>query len=175
MASGGSTSRRSLLRGESLSQRAGPSSRPEVAVVECEVDDLPGEAFGFLMERLLAEGALDVYFTPIQMKKNRPGTLVSLLCRPEQLESLAGLLLMESGSLGCRYHLAARFEAERVSVEVDTAYGRVRIKQARWGDRPLAAAPEFEDCRSLALAAGVPWREVYRAALFAAGSLNPSA
>ncbi|HYN21730.1 MAG TPA: nickel pincer cofactor biosynthesis protein LarC [Thermoanaerobaculia bacterium] len=152
-----------LLRG-----RAG-ESRPEVLVVECEVDDLPGEGFGFLMERLLDAGALDVYFTPVQMKKNRPGTLVTLLCRRSQLETLASLLLMESGSLGCRYTSAVRFEAERETVEVNTLFGRVRVKRARLDGRPLALAPEFEDCRRLALASGAPWREVYRAALAAAG------
>ncbi|MBV8202781.1 MAG: nickel pincer cofactor biosynthesis protein LarC [Acidobacteria bacterium] len=140
---------------------------PEVAVVECEVDDLAGEGFGYLMERLLAAGALDVYFTPLVMKKSRPGTLVSMLCRRAQLEQLAGILLVESGSLGCRYHLAARFEAERDSLEVETEFGKVRIKRGRLAGRLLAAAPEYEDCRRLALAAGVPWREVYRAALAA--------
>lgn len=152
-----------LLRG-----RAG-ENRPEVLVVECEVDDLPGEGFGFLMERLLEAGALDVYFTPVQMKKNRPGTLIALLCRRPQLEALAGLLLMESGSLGCRYTSAIRFEAERETVEVDTLFGKVRVKRARLDGRPLALAPEFEDCRRLALATGAPWREVYRAALAACG------
>jgi uncharacterized protein (TIGR00299 family) protein len=144
---------------------------PEVAVVECEVDDLAGEGFGYLMERLLAAGALDVYFTPLVMKKSRPGTLVSMLCRRPQLEELAGILLLESGSLGCRYHLAARIEAERDSVDVETAFGRVRIKRGRLGGRMVAAAPEYEDCRRLALAAGVPWRDVYRAALAALAAL----
>jgi hypothetical protein len=142
-------------------------ARPEVMVVECEVDDLPGEGFGFLMERLLDAGALDVYFTPVQMKKNRPGTLITLLCRRPQLEALAGILLMESGSLGCRYTSAFRFEAEREILEVETAFGTVRVKRARLDGRPLAAAPEFEDCRRLALAGGVPWRDVYRAAIAA--------
>ena len=156
-----------LLRG-----RTGEGSA-EVMVVECEVDDLPGEGFGFLMERLLEAGALDVYFTPVQMKKSRPGTLVTLLCRRPQLAELAGILLTESGSLGCRYHAAARFEAEREILEVQTAFGSVRIKRARLAGRPLAAAPEFEDCRRLALACGVPWREIYRAALAAAGEPSP--
>jgi len=161
-----------LLRGQRLGLQAGAGAAtaggagaPEVAVVECEVDDLPGEGFGYLMERLLAAGALDVYFTPLVMKKSRPGTLVSMLCRRARLEELAGILLLESGSLGCRYHLAARFEAERDAVDVETAFGRVRIKRGRLGGRVVAAAPEYEDCRRLALAAGVPWREVYRAAL----------
>ncbi|HEX5717839.1 MAG TPA: nickel pincer cofactor biosynthesis protein LarC [Thermoanaerobaculia bacterium] len=152
-----------LLRGR------GRETRAEVMIVECEVDDLPGEGFGFLMERLLDAGALEVYFTPVQMKKNRPGTLITMLCRRHQLEGLAGILLMESGSLGCRYSSAARFEAEREITEVETAFGTVRVKRARLNGRPLAAAPEFEDCRRLALASGVPWRDIYRAALLAAG------
>lgn len=150
-----------LLRGR------GSVPRGEVLVVECEVDDLPAEGFGFLMERLLDAGALDIYFTPVQMKKNRPATLITLLCRRPQLEVLAGQLLMESGSLGCRYYSASRFEAERETIEVATPYGPVRVKRAWLDGRPLAAAPEFEDCRRLALAAGVPWRDVYRAALTA--------
>lgn len=152
-----------LLRGR------GREVRAEVMIVECEVDDLPGEGFGFLMERLLEAGALEVYFTPVQMKKNRPGTLITMLCRRPQLEGLAAILLMESGSLGCRYTSAARFEAEREITEVETAFGKVRVKRARLNGRPLAAAPEFEDCRRLALENGVPWRDVYRAALEAAG------
>jgi uncharacterized protein (TIGR00299 family) protein len=152
-----------LLRGR------GRETRTEVMIVECEVDDLPGEGFGFLMERVLEAGALEVYFTPVQMKKNRPGTLITMLCRRHQLEALAAILLMESGSLGCRYSSAARFEAEREITEVETGFGRVRVKRARLNGRPLAASPEFEDCRRLALERGVPWRDVYRAALAAAG------
>src|SRR5215218_3928470 len=155
-----------LLRGQ------GREIRAEVMVVECEVDDLPGEGFGFLMERLLEAGALEVYFTPVQMKKSRPGTLVTLLCRRPQLEELSGVLLTESGSLGCRYHTAARIEADREILDVQTAFGTVRVKRARLDGRTLATAPEFEDCRRLALASGAPWRDVYRAAL-AAASLNP--
>ena len=158
-----------FLKGKSAAEPA----RAEVMVVEAEIDDLPGEGFGFLMERLLAAGGLDVYFTPVQMKKNRPGTLVTLLCRRHLLAELAGVLLAESGSLGCRYHAAARFEAEREILEVPTAFGTVRVKRARLDGRPLAIAPEFEDCRRLALASGVPWRDIYHAALAAAGASSP--
>ncbi len=152
-----------ILRG-----RAAPVVENEVLVIECEVDDLPGEGFGFLLERLLESGALDAYFTPVQMKKNRPGVLVTALCRRADLEALAGVLLLESGSLGCRYHPAARFEAERVVVNVETAFGAVRVKRAAFRGRDLGSAPEFEDCRARAREHGVPWREVYRAALLAA-------
>jgi pyridinium-3,5-bisthiocarboxylic acid mononucleotide nickel chelatase len=148
---------RALVPGEAGARR--------VAVLEAEIDDLPAEGFGFLMERLLAAGALDVYFTPVQMKKGRPGTLVTALCRPPERPALAELLLVESGSLGCRWHEAERLEAEREIATVATPWGEVRVKRGRLAGRPLAAAPEFEDCRRLALEHGVPWREVWRAAL----------
>jgi uncharacterized protein (DUF111 family) len=97
-----------------------------------------------------------------------------MLCRRQRLEELAAILLLESGSLGCRYHLAARFEAERDSMEIETEFGRVRIKRGRLADRSPAVAPEYEDCRRLALAAGVTWREVYSAALAALAVLPRS-
>ena len=142
-------------------------------VVEAEIDDLPGEGFGFLMERLLAAGALDVYFTAGPDEEEPAGDPGDPALPPAASWSeLAGILLTESGSLGCRYHAAFRFEAEREILEVATAFGAVRIKRARLDGRPLAAAPEFEDCRRLALASGAPWRDVYRAALTAAGALE---
>jgi hypothetical protein len=134
-------------------------------VVECEVDDLPGEGFGFLMESLLEAGALDVYFTAVQMKKNRPGTLVTMLCREADLEPLAGVLLAESGSLGCRYSRATRIEAEREVRALATRFGRVRIKRATLRGRLLGEKPEYEDCRRLAQEHGVTWREVYAEAI----------
>ncbi len=139
-----------------------------VMVLECEIDHLPGEAFGFLLERLLENGALDAFFTPVQMKKSRPGTLVTVLCRRERLEALASLLLAESGSLGCRYHAVARFEAERREEVVETPWGAVRVKRGTFAGRPLSVSPEYEDCRRIALERGVPWREGWRAALAAA-------
>jgi hypothetical protein len=139
----------------------------EVTVIECQVDDLPGEGAGFALERLLEAGALDVYFTAVQMKKSRPGILVTVLCRPAQAEALAGVLLEETGSLGCRYHRAARLEAERRVVKVATDFGPVRVKVGTFAGKELAAAPEFEDCRRLAREHGVTWREVHRAAVVA--------
>lgn len=156
-----------LLAGRAAGSAA-EAGGARVAVIEAEIDDLPAEGFGFLTERLLAAGALDVYLTPVQMKKGRPGTLVTALCRPGERPALAELLLVESGSLGCRWVEAERLEAERHTSTVATPWGEVRVKHGRLGGRALAAAPEFEDCRRLALAAGVPWREVYRAALAAA-------
>lgn len=147
---------------------AGGESPAEVMVVECEVDDLSGEGLGHALARLLEEGALDAYLTPVQMKKGRPGSLISLLCRRADLERLAGMLLAESGSLGCRFSPAGRFEAAREIVPVATRFGEVQVKRASFLGRPVAEAPEYEDCRRLAAAAGVTWREVYQAALAAA-------
>lgn len=158
-----------LMRGQAVGERA------EALVVECEIDHLSGEAFGFLLERLLGAGALDVFFTPVTMKKSRPGTLVTVLCRRDQLESIAGLLLTETGSLGCRYHAVARLEAERRHEVVHTAYGAVRVKHGTFAGRPLSVSPEFEDCRRLALERDVPWREVWRAALAASPPSTPAA
>ena len=154
-----------LLRGES----GDAVEDGEVLVVECEIDDLSGEGFGFLLERLLERGALDAYFTPIQMKKNRPGTLVTALCRRDRLEEVAGTLMAEGGSLGCRYAPRARFEAQREAGSVETPFGTVAVKRAIFRGRPLAATPEFEDCRRRALERGVSFREVHRAALAALG------
>jgi len=138
-----------------------------VWVLESQIDDLTGEGFGFLMERLSASAALDVFFTSVQMKKNRPGTLVTVLCREEDLEGLATKLLGDSGSLGCRYYPVDRFEAERSFLDVDTEYGSVKVKEGRFRGRRIAQSPEFEDCRRRAKEHSVTWQEVHRAALAA--------
>ncbi|MEM7482422.1 MAG: nickel pincer cofactor biosynthesis protein LarC [Acidobacteriota bacterium] len=152
-----------ILRGRGSGQSgASPSAR--VTVIETEIDDLPAEGLGHLFERLLEAGALDAYLTPVQMKKNRPGCLVTVLCRKEERLPLANLLLAESGSLGCRWHEAERLEAERSHRTVETPWGPVRVKEGFLAGRALSAAPEYEDCRKVARAAGVTWREVWRAA-----------
>lgn len=160
-----------LVSGTAWPAMAGGGATGEVLVVECEVDDLSGEGLGHATSRLLAEGALDVYLTPVQMKKGRPGTLVTMLCRRPDLERLAGLLLAETGSIGCRFQASGRFEAEREIVSVATRFGDVRIKRARFLGRPIANAPEFEDCKRLAAAAGTTWRAVHEAAVVASNAV----
>lgn len=152
-----------LLRGTPIDHRP-----EQVLVVECTVDDLAGEGFGFAMERLLEGPALEVFFTPVQMKKSRPGTQVTVLCRGPDLEQVAAILMRETGSLGCRYYGVGRFEAERRSLTVATEHGEVRVKEGRFRGCRVALAPEYEDCRRLAKEQNVPWRDVYRAALAAA-------
>lgn len=136
-------------------------------VLETEIDDLSGEGFGFLMESLSSGPALDVFFTSVQMKKNRPGTLVSVLCREGDLEAIAKTLLTQSGSLGCRYYPVQRFEAERRTLTVSTPYGDVRVKEGRFAGERIALSPEFEDCRRLAQENDTAWREVHQAAISA--------
>ena len=151
-----------LLVGERQAQPEGT-----VMVVETEIDDLSGEGFGFLMESLSSGPALDVFFTAVQMKKSRPGTLVSVLCREGDLEDVAKTLLTQSGSLGCRYYPVRRFEAQRRTLTASTPYGDVRVKEGRFGGERIALAPEFDDCRRLAQENNIAWRDVHQAAISA--------
>jgi pyridinium-3,5-bisthiocarboxylic acid mononucleotide nickel chelatase len=128
----------------------------QVAVLEANIDDSTPEVLGYTMERLLAAGALDASFEPIFMKKNRPGTLLRVIARPEDREALAGIVMAETSTLGLRIHAAERRVQSRELVDVATVYGVVRMKVASGG----GYAPEYEDCRKWAIAAGVPLRQV---------------
>lgn len=127
-----------------------------VAVIEANIDDASPQMLGYTMERLLENGALDVTMTPLFMKKNRPGTLLSVIARPEDRERLCGLVFAETPTLGLRVYAAERRVEERRIVEVDTAHGKIRMKVSGAG----FAAPEYEDCRKLASEKGIPLRVV---------------
>lgn len=143
-----------------------------VVVLETNVDDTTPEILGHTQERLLAQGALDVFFVPAQMKKNRPGTLVTVLAAPETAEALTDTLLVETGTFGVRRSVADRTVLERSITTVETPYGPVRVKIGAREGRSLVASPEFEDCREAATRHAAPLREVYRAALSAASPLS---
>ncbi len=160
--------RPNALRIQLASPATAGSPWKRVAVLECQVDDATGEAIGYGAEALLQAGALDVFATPVQMKKSRPGVAVTVICRPEQASELAERLLLETGSLGCRRMVVDRLEAERSVVPVTTPFGEVRVKTAAIGGRALGTAPEYEDVRRIARERGVPFRTIYRAALRAA-------
>lgn len=132
----------------------------EVVVAETNIDDSTPEVLGYVMERLLEEGALDCFCTPVQMKKNRPGVLLSFLCRPEQLDLLGRLVLSETSAIGLRHYPAARITLERRVEERQTPFGPVRFKLVFDNGRLLRAAPEYEDCRRIAREQGIPCREV---------------
>ena len=136
-----------------------------VTRLETNLDDCPAEVLGAVMEQLLAAGALDVWFTPIQMKKHRPGVMLSALCEEAAVPRLADLLFAETTAFGLRLEKVVRVKLARRVETVRTPYGDVQVKLGLKGERVLQFAPEFESCRAVAEKAGVPWREVYAAAL----------
>jgi len=133
-----------------------------VYVLETHIDDLSPEIAGFLMERLLGAGALDVAFSPLQMKKNRPGFRLTLLAEPARLEGLARLVVTESSAIGVRYYPVRRLVLGRRCESRTTSLGEVRVKVVSDGGRTVRVTPEFDDCRKLAVELGLPLQEVYR-------------
>jgi uncharacterized protein (TIGR00299 family) protein len=141
-----------VLIGEAEASSVGKTSTAHetVVVVECEIDDMNPQIFGVLMDRLLAEGALDVFYTAIQMKKNRPGTLLTIIAPPGRREALMSLVFRETTTIGVRYREQQRECLQRETVTVDTPLGPIRIKLARRDGEVLNASPEFDDCARLA-------------------------
>lgn len=150
-----------LLQGETLSGNA----VERLWVLEANLDDMNPEFFEHVTAALFEGGALDVWLSPLQMKKGRPATLLSVLCDGGHRDALAQLVLRESTSLGVRYHEVERRSLHRSVREVETPWGLVRVKLGEDGGRVLNVAPEYEDCRRVARAAGVPLKQVYHAAL----------
>ncbi len=148
-----------LVLGES-----GPKGSETVLVLEATIDDMTPEQMGYLQEKLL-EASLDVFLTPVIMKKNRPGVNVTVIARPEAREGVRDLLFTEGTTLGVRYQEVRRDALERRFVSAATRYGTVRVKEGILGGKVVNRAPELEDCRKLAERRKVPLKEVQRAAL----------
>lgn len=147
----------------------------EIAVIEVNLDDMNPQIYGFFLEKALASGALDVYTTPVQMKKNRPGTLLTVLCKPEDTNTLMSLIFAETTTFGARTYRAQRRTLPREFLIVSTDFGEVRIKVSRVDGRILHVAPEYDDCRKLAVEKNVPLQRVISEALRAyemAGKTN---
>jgi uncharacterized protein (TIGR00299 family) protein len=138
-----------------------PAPTRTMLLVETNIDDMPAELFGHVQERLLAIGAADAWFTPIQMKKNRPAVMLSVLCRPELEDEVAALLLTETSTLGLRVREVRRHEAEREVLRFASSLGPAAVKVKRLPGRPPRAAPEYEVCKQLAATTGLPLIEVY--------------
>ncbi len=147
-----------------VGEPAARASEQQLVLIETNLDNMNPELFGHLMERLFEAGALDVFYTPIVMKKSRPATLVSVLAQPALAGTLADVLFRETTTLGVRLTDVARRCLEREWQEVETEYGRVRVKVGRMGSEALNAAPEYEDCVRLARERGVAAKTVYDAA-----------
>jgi uncharacterized protein (TIGR00299 family) protein len=142
-----------------------PGFDEEISVIEANLDDMNPQIYGYFQEKALAAGALDVYTTAVQMKKNRPGILLTLLCKPQDANALMSLIFAETTTFGARAYTAQRRTLPRESVSVHTQFGHVRIKLSRVNGRILHVAPEFEDCRKLAVEKNVPLQRVIRDAL----------
>ncbi|HBY62707.1 MAG TPA: nickel pincer cofactor biosynthesis protein LarC [Solibacterales bacterium] len=138
-----------------IGQSTAAAEATTITVIEANIDDSTPEILGWAMERLLEAGALDVTLQPVLMKKNRAATLLRVLAKPEDQESLAAVMLRETTTLGLRLYAAERRVLARRTEEVDTRWGKVRVKVSEHG-----AAPEYEDCRRLAVESGAPLKEI---------------
>jgi hypothetical protein len=156
-----------LLLGQStepVTAQPGAPGDEVVSMIEANVDDMSPQLFGFFVDQALAAGALDVTCTPIQMKKNRPGILVSVLCTPETSDALAQMLFEQTTTIGVRIYEARRKVLERELLSVETPYGPVKVKVAKREGKVLNVAPEYDDCQRLATEKGVPLKQVMMAA-----------
>lgn len=135
----------------------------EMVKMEVNLDDMPGELLGYVMELLFEHGANDVYYTPIFMKKNRPGTLLQLLCSEGKLEEMKSILFRETTTLGIRYYPLSVHRLKRVFVTVQTEWGPITVKKGLYGEDVVQWAPEYEDCKQVAQTHGIPLKNVFDA------------
>jgi hypothetical protein len=144
-------------------EREGGGDR--VTVIECEIDDMNPQIFGLVMDRLYAAGAVEVFYIPVQMKKNRPGTLLTVVAPPTLRTVMTDLIFRETTTIGLRHYDVDRECLERKIVPVETPIGTVRVKVASRDGRILNATPEFEDCAALAAAHNLPVKDVQALAM----------
>ncbi len=152
-----------IMIGEAA-EKVVPGFDEEISVIEVNLDDMNPQIYGYFQEKALAAGALDVYTTPVQMKKNRPGMLLTLLCRPHDTAALMDLIFTETTTFGARTYRAQRRALPRESVNVHTQFGDVRVKISRVNGHIRHATPEFEDCKKLAEEKHIPLQQVIDAA-----------
>jgi len=161
-----------VLLGREVDVRLKPDTTnvTRVVVIECEIDDMNPQIFGVVMERLYAAGALEVFYVPVQMKKNRPGTLLTVVAPPQLRAAMSDIIFSETTTIGLRYSEVERDCLVREHVEVETSVGKVRMKLAWREGRLVNAVPEFEDCARLAAQHKLPVKEVQALAVKAWGS-----
>lgn len=135
----------------------------EMVKMEVNLDDMPGEWLGYVMDLLFEQGANDVYYTPIYMKKNRPGTLLQLLCSDRKIDEMKNILFRETTTLGIRYYPLSVHRLERVFVTAQTEWGPITVKKGIYGGEVVQWAPEYEECKLVAKAHGIPLKAVYAA------------
>ena len=138
-----------------------PLGQERVAVIETNIDDMNPQIYDYLIEKLLAMGVLDVFLTPILMKKSRPATLLTVICPSDRRSAVTGFILRETTTLGLRWREEERAKADREMIRLDTKYGKIHFKMARWGGRMTNLSPEYEDCKRLASEKRVPLKAVF--------------
>ena len=158
-------SRPNMLRATIMESTPIAHTPNQCTVLECNIDDTIPELLGAMTQKLIKKGALDVFTTPVQMKKQRPGTLLTVLCRPDDRESLKNIIFTESTTFGIREHMTQRTILKRRHTQVETPYGSIRIKVGTWNDKDITHAPEHDDCAKCAEKHNVPVRIVYEAAI----------
>jgi uncharacterized protein (TIGR00299 family) protein len=146
-----------------------------VVELQTNIDDLSPEILGGVQERLFQAGALDVFFTPIQMKKSRPAILLSVLCQPSAVETVQAIIFAETSTFGIRYHEMNRKTLDRESVEVKTSAGQIQVKIGRHAGKILQVAPEFESCNEAAHRTRQPLKRIYELAVEAFWNSSPAA
>ena len=155
-----------ILIGENATSEAGEHWDAPVSVIETNLDDMSPQIYGYFVERALAAGALDVFSTAVQMKKNRPGVLLTILCDAAHTTRLIDLVFRETTTIGVRTYDVRRKVLDRELVPVATPFGEVRMKISRMNGSVLNATPEYEDCQRLAAEKGIPLKQVIAAASF---------
>jgi len=164
-----------LIIGTSVST----SGKERVVVIETNIDDMNPQFYDYVMEKLFAIEVLEVFITPVLMKKNRPGHLLTVICPSEKLPSVTEFLLRETTTLGLRWHEEERAKTDREILPLKTKHGRIRFKLARWEGKVVNLSPEYEDCKRLALEKRVPLKEIFEEArkesiAFQKGKWKPS-
>ena len=152
------------MRGMILSDASQATLSDECLELQTNLDDMTPEQAGWLQKRLLEAGALDVLCAPVMMKKERPGMLLTVLCKPADNTALKDIIFRESTSLGIRESFKTRTVLKREVVEVETDYGMVRVKVGILGTETVTRSPEYEDCAKLASEKNVPFKTVYESA-----------
>jgi uncharacterized protein (TIGR00299 family) protein len=143
-----------------VGERAGQHGAERIVTIECEIDDMNPQLFGPLMDSLQAAGALDVYYAAVQMKKNRPGVLVTVLAPPDRRDAISGVLFTETTTIGVRYAEVSRERLARDTQTIETPIGPIRFKVARRNGTVMNAAPEFDDCARIAAERRLPIKTV---------------
>ncbi len=144
----------------------GDCDMEQMAVIESNIDDMNPQIYDYIIQKVLEMGAMDIFLAPVQMKKNRSGTLVTIICPPEMVQTFAKFLLQETTTIGLRWRVENRIKARRRFKKVDTEYGVINFKIAQIGNEIINITPEYEDCKRAALKAKVPLKKVIETVKF---------